>query len=217
MRLVLAGGRTDGVVERLIPSIRTHANVRIICMSDTLSKQIPTSHEANAFNFLTLDLLHYSLLQACTFWDPVDLDSYSIPTISALADNKDVEQMVLDKRFSEYYLYDKQIAKQSARRSVRKLRLAIFQAHRLENSDLLLRARNVRDKIAHQLLHTRRDREAMVAPSKSGEITSLLKRTVALCDLFHSSLNGTSFDWQSTCEMSQRDANDLWSKTTIRI
>lgn len=206
-----------GVVPTLLGHMRAHENTHWLVYSSHLSKQIPPSHAAHAFSELQKSVLHYEIVRLCSFWDPVDLDSRSIPTIVALADCSGVSQCVYDEHFSLYRNYDTKWAKKSGNKARRRLREGILDAKKIEGSDVLRSVRNYRDKLAHQLVHTREETKAAVPSPRYGDERKLLGKTVSIVDRLYTSLNGNSFAWDDAKAMHKRNAEAFWKGLSINV
>lgn len=218
-RSKLSDSSDDGAVAALIQHMRGHENTRCVIYAPQLSDQIPRSYAAHAFSELQRTLLHYEIVRLCTFWDYEDLDGRSIPTIVALADSRDVTQLVFDDHFSHYDKMDNDLGRRHGEKARRRLREAVRSAKGIIASDLLRQTKNYRDKLAHQLETTQEERNA-TAPiplPKYGDERKLLDRTVRVVDLLYSSLNGTSFDWRGTKAMHRRNAEALWLGIRVTV
>ena len=156
----------SGAVPALVNHMRIHENSRWLNYRPCLADQVPSSHAAHAFNSLQISILHYEFIRICTFWDPIDLDSSSIPTIVALADDPGVSQCVHDDHFAHYAYYDENRAKEWGSKARRRLREGIRGAKDLETSGILRSSRNFRDKLAHQLEQTREEKKGKSSVAK---------------------------------------------------
>ena len=86
-RLDLATRKTSRLIDRMLTLIQTHANNRIISYSDTLAGQIPKSHAAHAFNDFQRAMLTSEFTSLIAFWDAIDFDKDSVPTVYELLDD----------------------------------------------------------------------------------------------------------------------------------
>lgn len=205
-----------GVVPALLNHMLVHENSRWLNYQPHLADQVPSSHAAHAFHALQISNLHYEFIRICTFWDPIDLDSYSIPTIVALADDPGVSKCVYDDHFA-HYANDNDQAKEWGRKARRRLRDGIRGAKELETSDILRAARSFRDKLAHQLEQTREEKKGPVALPKYGDERKLLGTTITAVKRLYLSLNGTGFAWDSAKQMHQRNAESFWKGVAIEV
>lgn len=205
-----------GVVPTLLNHMRVHENSRWLNYQPHLADQVPKSHAAHAFRSLQISNLHYEFIRICTFWDPIDLDSNSIPTIVALADDPGVSQRVYDDHFANY-ANDRDRAKEWGRKARRRFRDGIRGAQELETSDILRSARNFRDKLAHQLEQTREEKKGPVAFPKYGDERKLLGKTITAVNRLYLSLNGAGFAWDSAKKIHRRNAKSFWKGVTIEV
>ncbi len=213
----LSNTENQGAAPTLLGHMRLHENTRWLVYKPHLSDQIPKSHAAHAFTELQNSVLHYEIMRLCTFWETVDLDSRSIPTIVALADCSGVSQCVYDDHFSHYRSYDSDIAKKWGAKARRRLRTGIRGANEIEASDILFNVRNFRDKLAHQLELTRREKEAAIPLPRYGDERNLFRKTVTTLNRLYLSLNGTGFDWDSAKKMHRRNAEAFWKGVKIEV
>jgi hypothetical protein len=80
---------TARVVDHLQYLLDIHENNAIVLYSDTLSKQIPESYAANAFNVFREAMHQIELVRICALWDAPVTGRESIPTvIELIADEK---------------------------------------------------------------------------------------------------------------------------------
>lgn len=144
------------------------------------------------------------------------MDSRSIPTIVALADDPGVSQCVYDDHFA-HYANENNRAKEWGGKARKRLRDGIRGSKELESSETLRSARNFRDKLAHQLEHTRKEKNGPVALPKYGDERKLLGKTITAVNLLDLSLNGTVFAWDSAKCMHKRNAESFWKGVTIEV
>ena len=206
-----------GAVPALLNHLRVHENSHWLNYRQELSEQIPTSYAAHAFRSLQMSSIHYEFIRICTFWDPVDFDSNSIPTIVELADCRGVSKCVYDDHFDHYAALDSALAKSWATKARRKLRAGVRGARTIENSEVLRAARNFRDKLAHQLEETRAEKRGPVQAPKYGDERKLLNQTVTTLNRLYLSLKGTSLDWSGSRRMHKRNAASLWKGVAIEV
>lgn len=213
----LSDDKNEGIVPALLNHMRVHENTRWLVYSSYLSEQMPKSHAAHAFASLQISALHYEIIRLCTFWDPIDLDSRSIPTIVALADCPEVSRCVYDDHYTHYELHDKALAKTWGNKARRRLRDGIRGALEIEETDVLGHTRNFRDKLAHQLEVTREEKRSAVPLPRYGDERKLLRKTVTTVNRLYLSLNGTGFDWDTATKMHKRNAEAFWKGVTIEV
>src|SRR5262249_49641021 len=98
-RVSLAKTRTEKVVEHFRHLITVHETNRIVLFSDILSRQIPASRAANAFNIFRDSLYRFEIVRLCTLWDGPGSDRESIPTVFALLDCRRVRRMIAEDTY----------------------------------------------------------------------------------------------------------------------
>jgi len=207
----------NGAVSALINHLSIHENSRWLNFRPELANQVPTSRAANAFYALQMTNIHYEIIRLCTFWDPIDLDSNSVPTIVALADSTSVAQLVYNDHFSHYELYDKALAERWGNKAKDKLQNGVRDAKIIENSSILKSTRNYRDKLAHQIEQTREEKKGPVPVPRFGDERKLLENTISVMDQLYLSLHGTDFDWEGSKDMRTRNAAAFWKGVKIEV
>ncbi|MCZ4274096.1 hypothetical protein [Maritalea porphyrae] len=212
----LSNTSNRGAVSALLNHLPVHENTRWLIFQPQLANQVATSSAAHAFRSLQISNLHYELIRICTFWDPVDLDSYSIPTIVALADDPSVSLCVYEDHFSRWP-NEPVWAKEQGNKARRRLRNSIRDAKKVENSDVLRSARNYRDKLAHLLEQTRAEKKETIPPPKYGDERKLLEKTISAVNRLYLSLNGVNFDWKGAKKMHRRNADSFWKGVSIEV
>ncbi|SLN27771.1 hypothetical protein ROA7450_01131 [Roseovarius albus] len=213
----LRGEDSTGAVSSLLQHMREHENTQWVVYTSQLSGQLPRSYAAHAFSQLQNTLLEYEIVRLCTFWDPIDLDSQSIPTIVALADCQGVSNCVYEDHFSHYASFDLSLAKNWSAKARRQLRTGIRGAYSIEESDILKSVKNFRDKLAHQLEQTREEKRGAVPLPRYGDEKKLLRKTITVVNNLYLSLNATGFDWQGAKEINRRNAKAFWKGVTIQV
>src|SRR5215813_10306701 len=89
-RIRLAKEKTKRVVDHLHYLLELHENNAIVLYTPTLSKQIPTSFAANAFNVFQQGMYQFEIVRLCALWDSVKLKKENIPTIIEFIDHPEV-------------------------------------------------------------------------------------------------------------------------------
>jgi len=106
---------------------------------------------------------------------------------------------------------EKAFGKKIGDRTTGKMKKAISLSHKIMQSTQLDSIRNTRDKAVHMLEKTAREKnQGAVHPMKYGYESSILARTRLIIDVFHSSINQSSFAWNDSIEFSKRCAEQLW-------
>jgi hypothetical protein len=242
-RMHLGKRKIDLMVGDLMRLIALHENNKLITYSPLLTKQIPTSFAANAFNVFQESLHRYEIVRICTFWDGIDLDKSNIPTVVEIVDDPAVIGEVVSatqaawlsqgtRVYSEsgadptiqaeveivLQRSQEQLAERQAVDAKKRLVDAIAAARTEIASPRLARVMNLRNKhLAHSLEKTRAEQQGNVAPMKYGDEKGLLDQTIHIVDQLHISVNGRSFDWDASREIAQRNAKGLWENCTFDI
>ena len=246
-RLAKAKEKLQWMVDELIQLIALHENNAFITYSPLLVKQIPKSFAANAFNVVQESVHRFEVVRICTFWDGVDLDKANIPTVIELVD----DPSVIDKVAGETELAwtdigfphitphqdpnaDAEIlkslrarhekaAKTRGVRAKTTLQQAIKLGRATSLSPKVHSVMNLRDKLAHRLSVTRREKKAAkdnkadVRSMKYGDERDLLDTTIKVIWGLHCSINGTDFDWDESRRIARKNAAALWEGCTFDV
>lgn len=201
-RVELAKAKMKTVIGNAIHLIELYEANEIITFSDTLSKQIPFSHAANAFNVFQDAMFRFEVVRLCVLWDPCqpwDLDKESLPAVIQLVDEPAVIAALREKTRQEHgaigtrHYFDAsdppdlraavadmvsksqwRFADEQAAKIERRLKLAIRWATQHMQSPTVQAMQNFRDKhIAHALSSTRMEKKAAKA---GGSVESMKYR-----------------------------------------
>ena len=235
-RIALAKERMNKVVDHMLHLLAIHESNRIVVFSDALSRQIPRSRAANAFN-LFRDVVHrYELIRLCIVWDEQHADTESIPTVVALIDEREIVRAlahetcglwvkrgarVLDpqsdpvlaaeiERLNRHHAL--QFARRQGAKAARTLLRTIRVAKKIECSAVLRSVRNFRHKhLAHGLARTRAEVQGpAIEAITNSEVHELLERSIAVADALYCWVNGSSFDWEDARRIDRENAEALW-------
>ena len=166
-RIIEAKRLTTCVVDHLQYLLDIHENNAIVLYSDTLSKQIPKSYAANAFNVFREAMHQIEIVRVCALWDSAALEKESISTVVELIDDQKVLEALADQARGQL---PKPLGDQRAQRALSNLRDAIQKARNLRKSDRMKAIRNLRDKhVAHYLTEKVEEAEHDPAPMKHGD------------------------------------------------
>ncbi len=220
-----------------------HENNRIVLFSDALSKQIPRSYAANAFNTFREALHQIEIVRLCALWDQAHIDNESIPTAYELIDHEDVlRELSLEERarhIQPINLDDgqfdgpeekevvrkaiedrqKQRADERAAQAITDLKGAIKDARALRTSDRLKAVRNLRNKhVAHYLTETKAEKEgAPIDAPKYGDERTLLEETLPIVQTLYLWINGVGLSFDESRAIDQKCAKSLWDACTFKI
>ena len=225
----LSNSKGLDVLSNLIQHIKVNQNTRWIVYDSSIRNQIPISYAAHAFNELQRTVLSYEVIRICTFWDRVDLDSFSIPTIVALADCEKIKELVYESHYNQYIHEPKlptevrrNLAKAAGEKGRGYLEAGIELAKKTSHSRLLKGVQNQRHKLAHLLEKTNRENanaqksEAVTIP-QYGDERKLLCKTIETVKKLHLGLNSVGFDWDGCIEINEKNAKALWQGTRFSI
>jgi AbiU2 len=217
-RKKLSVDQDKGLVPSLLNHLQMHENNRWLAYSDHLPNQIPRSHAAKAFSSLQTNALHYELIRICSFWEKLDFDSISIPTVVALAESPDVMHLVYEHHLGQYPVDEGRWREDRARLALCRLHYGIREAKEIAGSELLKHLRNHRDKLAHQLERTRLEKGGPPVPlPRFGDERKLLQKTVKIVNRLYMSISGIGFAWNESWSMSKRNARALWCGVSIEV
>jgi len=244
-RIALAGAKTQKLVDGVINLLPVHEANQIIVYTPRLASQIPRSYAAHAFNSFSDSMLRFEIVRICALFDPCrddDLEKESIPAVVKLIDHNAVLDALAAKARSNYISpssdapsdsvtngnegpqtafgrsYFLRRGEEEAVRTFGLLKLAIDKTKALENNGKLKAVRNFRDKfVAHSLRETKLEKRETVKNMRYGDEKVFLWKAIAIVDALHCGINGTGFAWQSSINMSRRNAALLWNNCTFQI
>ncbi len=88
---------TACVVDHLQYLLDIHENNAVLLYSATLSKQIPKSYAANAFNVFREAMHQIEIVRVCALWDNPTLDRESVLSVIELIDDPNVLETLADQ------------------------------------------------------------------------------------------------------------------------
>ena len=246
-RIEAAKRVTDSVINHILHLMDVHENNAIVVYSDTLSRQIPTSFAANAFNVFQSTMFRYELIRLCALWDKPDddADTESIPTIIELIDvpeliealaavnvqywasqgstgyiaAADDDEETLRVVQEGLRLSNIQFGEEQVETARQQLAEAISASREITDSGKLATLRNLRNKhIAHALTASRDEKKGVAfAPRQPGDERDILDKTIPIVEKLHCWINGASFDLNSSRETDRKYAESLWRSCTFTI
>lgn len=227
-RIEAAKRVTDSVINHILHLMDVHENNAIVVYSDTLSRQIPTSFAANAFNVFQSTMFRYELIRLCALWDKPDddADTESIPTVQywasqgaagyiAADDDEDTQRAVRDV----LRLANIQFGEEQAETARKQLAESISASREIMGSGKLATLRNLRNKhIAHALTSSREEKKGVAfVPRQPGDERDILEKTIPIVEKLHCWINGASFDLNNSRETDRKYAESLWRSCTFTI
>ena len=219
-RLTLAKQRTNELVNHMISLIALHASNQVILKTDVLSRQIPRSYAAHAFNNFRFSMAGFEVVRLCAFWEPPDPQDASIPNVLHLFDDPEVRADIragITGGQSKPHISEEayvSVLEEMAREIDALIDQTLARARAVESSSRLKSVRNHRHKfLAHNLSKTRAEEAGPVAPMKNNDVDWLFAETEAIVDGLHHGLNRTGLDWPGSHAISKRQAESLWHGT----
>jgi hypothetical protein len=215
-RIAEAKRLTERVVDHTQYLLDIHENNAIVLYSGTLSKQIPKSYAANAFNVFREAMHQIEVIRVCALWDQPSIDRESILTVIELID----DPKVLDALADQARAGDSgELGKKRAERAVAALKSAIQKAKEIRKSQQLKSIRNLRDKhIAHYLTQTREEtKSGPVTQMRHGDEAPVLDATVSIVEALNSWVNDVSLPLKESQAIDRRCAEALWQACTFKI
>ena len=220
-RYELAQAKTTKLVNSLEFHLQTHANNLWIAYSDEIWKRIGETHAARAINTFRSNCAHYELLRLCAFWDDLDFDKFSIPTIAFLVDHPDVHRIVYDTAHKVYEVHDPSNARPWGEKVRQRLEDVIDDVKSLKvAAGHIDRLENFRHKIAHHLEQTTHEKNIAPIPIDSPTLedaNELLDSTISAVEMFESCLQSSSRDWVVSREVTETSARTLWERASLAV
>jgi hypothetical protein len=142
-RIAEAKRVTARVVDHLQYLLDIHENNAVVLYSDQLSKQVPQSYAANAFNVFREAMHQIELVRICALWDRGDIERESIMTVIELIDDDGALDILAEQARAGHH---EEFGKQRAEKARTNLKAAIKAAREMVKSDRLRSIRNLRDK-----------------------------------------------------------------------
>jgi hypothetical protein len=206
---------TTCVVDHLQYLLDIHENNAIVLYSDTLSKQIPKSYAANAFNVFREAMHQIEIVRVCALWDNAALERESICTVVELIADEKVLEVLADQARGQN---PKPIGDQRAERALSRLKDAIQKARKLRKSDRLTSIRNLRDKhVAHYLTVKVEETENGSAPMKHGDEGPIIDMSIEIVEALNSYVNDVSLPFKESRAIDHKCATALWNTCTFNI
>lgn len=206
---------TARVVDHIQYLLDIHENNVVVLYSDTLSKQIPKSYAANAFNIFREAMHQIEVVRICALWDQPSLDRESILTVIELIDDEKVIEALVEQARTGL---PEEAGKQRAERAVTSLKDAIKSAREQRGSERLKSIRNLRDKhIAHYLSETIQEKTGAVEPMKVGDERVVLNASIPIVEALNSWVNNVALPLKEAQAIDRKCAEALWQACTFKI
>ena len=221
-----------GLNPRLIEAIGLNQANEIILFSDTLSKQIPESYAANAFNLFQDSLFRIEVITLCSLWDRADLDKHSIPLLRKLLDNEAVQDLLLQKHtaaeqekpignnFDDHDVkFIRQSRKEQAHNDFKQSRTAFFNSDEKAESSVR-QLRNLRHAYVHNFEDWRsatNEKSNADTQPKNKDVSSLLTQTKEVMRAANAVIENEDVAFDAFGSVWEDYTTKLWSNCTFNI
>lgn len=236
-RIRIAKEKTRRVVDHLHYLLELHENNAIVLYSSTLSRQIPTSFAANAFNVFQQGMHQFEIVRLCALWDGVDLDKENVPIVIELIAHDDVIEALAEETVSHwrdapvhfdpfdnpetaeaFQRSEECFGQNQAQKARKDLRKAIDDSRRILASPKHASIMNLRDKhLAHSLSTSHREKIGPVPPVIYGDERDMLNETLPIVEALYRWVNGTSLSFEDSRSIDRKNAEALWNACTFTI
>ena len=207
---------TACAVDHLQYLLDIHENNAIVLYSNTLSKQIPKSYAANAFNVLREAMHQIEIVRICALWDPGHtIEKESIMTVIELIDDPEVLDALGEQARAGH---PPQIAEQRAQRAISNLKDVIQKARELAKSQQMKSIRKLRDShVAHYLTEKVEEKTNDLSPMKHGDERPVIDLSIVIVEALNSYVNDVSLSFRDAQTIDQKCAGALWNACTFKI
>ena len=241
-RIAEAKRLTERLVEHAHYLLYIRENNAIVVYSDQLSKQIPRSYAANAFNAFREAMHQIEMVRLIAFWDQPHVDNETILSVVELVDDEKVINALANAARAMYgaapdpmnpnepaeereitLLVLKEInakrGEEHANKAVEGLRKAIAEARAVKSSPQLKSIRNLRNKhVAHYLTQSNAEKNGeTIAPMKVGDEKPVLDASLKIIELLYCWVNGVGISFEKSREIDKKCADELWGGCTFTI
>ncbi|MGH6712319.1 MAG: hypothetical protein ACREEK_25545 [Bradyrhizobium sp.] len=241
-RIAEAKRLTERLVDHAHYLLDICENNAIVLYSDQLSKQIPRSYAANAFNVFREALHQIELVRLSALWDQAHIDNEAVPSVIELVDHEDVISALAQVARDQYARMpepldrnepaeereiaarlmkrvNEQRGEEHAQNAIAGLRKAIADGRAMHKSEKLKSIRNLRNKhVAHYLTQTKAERNGeIIAPMKVGDEKLVLETTLSVIQLFYCWVNGVGISFEDSRKIDRKCAEELWQGCTFTI
>lgn len=215
-------------------------NNAIVVYSDQLSKQIPRSYAANAFNVFREAMHQIEIVRLSALWDQAHIDNETILSVIELVDNEGVIKALAESTRSQYISipepmdssekveestlqFLKEInqkrGEEHANNAIAGLCEAIASARAIKSSAELKSIRNLRNKhVAHYLTQTNAEKSGdIIAPMKVGDEKPVLEASLKIIQLLYCWVNGVGMSFEESQKIDKKCAEELWNGCKFNI
>jgi len=241
-RIELAKVKMEKVLDHFLYVLELHANNEFVVYGSALSRQIPPSFAANAFNVLQRGMFQIEIVRLCSLWDSPADDKENITTVIELVDDEQIIEMLAeetrgawanqsatvfnpstDPQLVEYEraalkTANIQFGDEQAAKARAELAKSIEEVRSIQSSARLAAVMNVRDKhLAHSLTETRREKRGPVEPMKKSDGHWLLLNSISIIETLFRWVNGKSFSIEDSVKIDYDNADALWRDCKLNV
>jgi hypothetical protein len=225
------------LAERLVDHAHYLLDIRennaIVVYSDQLSKQIPRSYAANAFNIFREAMHQIEIVRLNALWDQAHVDNEAIMSVVELIDDDKVIEALAENARAQYISLPEAVdgkkpegttleflkeinrkrGEEHAANAITGLRKAIADARALKKSPELKSIKHLRDKhVAHYLTQTKAEKDGeTIAPMKVGDEKPVLEGSLQIIELLYCWVNGVGISFEESRKIDRKCAEELWS------
>lgn len=235
-RIAEAKRLTERLVEHAHYLLYIRENNAIVVYSDQLSKQIPRSYAANAFNAFREAMQQIEMVRLIAFWDQPHIDNETILSVIELVDDHKVINALADAARNTYGSapepmdpnasaeereitvrvlreYNAQRGEEHANKAIGGLRKAIAEARAVKSSPQLKSIRNLRNKhVAHYLTQTNAEKNGeIITPMKVGDEKPVLEASFRIIESLYCWVNGVGISFEQSQRVDKKCAEELWN------
>lgn len=232
-RIVEAKRLTERLVDHAHYLLDIRENNAIVVYSDQLSKQIPRSYAANAFNVFREAMHQIEIVRLNALWDQAHVDNEAIMSVIELIDDDKVIEALAQNARAQYISLPEGVngqkaddtnleflkeinrkrGEEHAANAVAGLRKAIADARALKKSPELKSIKHLRDKhVAHYLTQTKAERDGQtIAPMKVGDEKPVLEGSLQIIQLLYCWVNGVGISFEESRKIDKKCAEELWN------
>jgi hypothetical protein len=233
-RVTEAKRLTERLVDHAHYLLDIRENNGVVVYSDQLSKQIPRSYAANAFNVFREAMHQIEIVRLSALWDQAQIENETILTVIELVDNEEVIKALGENARAQYVSIpeamnpkekveettlqflkeiNRKRGEERANNAIAGLRKAIADARATKSSAQLRSIRNLRNKhVAHYLTQTVAEKSGeIIAPMKVGDEKPLLVASLKIIELLYCWVNGVGISFEQSQKIDKKCAEELWS------
>ncbi|MGJ4972895.1 hypothetical protein ACQR1N_31015 [Bradyrhizobium sp. HKCCYLRH1073] len=233
---------TERLVDHAHYLLDIRENNAIVVYSDQLSKQIPRSYAANAFNVFREAMHQIEMVRLIALWDQPHVDNETILSVIEFVDDDKVIQTLADAARAMYGAAPEPIdpnetaeereitlrvlkeinakrGEEHANKASEGLRKAIAEARALKSSPQLKSIRNLRNKhVAHYLTQSNAEKNGeTIAPMKVGDEKPVLEASLRIIELLYCWVNGVGISFEESQKIDKKCAEELWNNCKFEI